>query len=96
MTKTVFSFFWGTMFALFLLTFILREVRTLLRKRSYSPWRGIVLREGIASAWLFALFRYGQVKPDTFIVAFLVSYFALVTIFARCFFKGVESYGRSA
>lgn len=96
MTTTVLSFLWGTMLALFLLTFILREVRTLLKRRSYSPWRGIVLREGIASAWLFALFRYGWVRPDMFMIAFLVSYFTFVTLFTRCFFKGVEGYGRSA
>lgn len=95
MTTAVLSFFWGTALALFLLLCILREVQTLLKKRSYSPWRGIVLREGIASAWLFALFRYGQVKPNTFMAAFLASYFTFVTLFARCCFKEAESHGRS-
>ncbi|MCS7241847.1 MAG: hypothetical protein N2205_08630 [Candidatus Caldatribacterium sp.] len=96
MTTTILSFLWGMALAFFLLVFILREVQTLLKKRSYSPWRGILFRESIAGAWLYTVFRYGQVKLNIFMIAFLVSYFSLVVFFARCFFKEVGSCGRGA
>ncbi|MEN3202841.1 MAG: hypothetical protein ABDK87_03810 [Atribacterota bacterium] len=94
MVPIVFSLLGGILLALLVLGLILHDVRTILRKRSYSPWRGIITREGIAGTWLFILLRYGRMKPNVFMIAFVASYFALTVFFAHCFFREAEYHGR--
>lgn len=96
MVTIALSLIGGALLALLVLGLILCEVRIILRKRSYSPWRGIIAREGIAGTWLLILLRYGRVKPNIFVIAFLASYFTLTVFFTHCFFKEVGHYGRSA
>lgn len=95
MVTTILSLCGGILLAVFLLGLILREIRTLFKRRLYSPWRGIIPREGIAGAWIFLLFRYVRVRPGVFMVAFLASYFTLMALFANCVFREARNCGRS-
>lgn len=96
MSMTVLSLLGGIALSLVLLGLILREVRVLLKTRVYSPWRGIISREGIAGVLLFVLFRYLQVEVKTFLFAFSASYFVLMAIFTHYCFRRAGNYGRSA
>lgn len=94
MGRTVLSLLGGAALAVLLLELIALEVQSVLHKRRYSAWRGILTRCGIAGTWFFFFLRYVRVRLCPFVASFLLSYFFFLILFASIFF-GRANHGRN-